>query len=351
MDANLASTFTAVGSVAGLPSSNYVITTNESATGGSDIQTINSLQYQAPKLYQAQSRATTKSDYKAIILEKRPDIESITVYGGEDADPVQYGKVFIALKPSGNNTFSTSTKEAIKNSILKQVNVVTVIPEIIDPVFFYLLLDVTVNYDPVTNLTDENTLKTNIDTSIQNYLQTSLEKFDQKFRYSKLVQDIDNTNDSIRNNKTSITYQQRITPASLNTPVTYTLLYTNALEKASISSTSFTGTDGNTYSLVDDSSNNIRAARTTNGVVDTPSVYLVQPDGSTDQGTIDWTSGKIVLNSFRPLAITDGTTSIKINAKPSVNNSDIVPLREQILTYDVADTSSITINMVAETII
>ena len=348
---NFASIFTAVGSVAGLPSSSYVITTNENATGGSDIQTINSLQYQAPKLYQAQSRATTKADYKAIILEKRPDIESITVYGGEDADPVQYGKVFIALKPSGNNTFSTSTKEAIKNSILKKVNVVTVIPEIIDPVFFYLLLDVTVNYDPVTNLTDENTLKTNIDTSIQNYLQTSLEKFDQKFRYSKLVQDIDNTNDSIRNNKTSITYQQRITPASLNTPVTYTLLYTNALETSSISSTSFTGTDGNTYSLVDDSSNNIRAARTTDGVVDTPRVYLVQPDGSTDQGTIDWTTGKIVLNSFRPLAITDGTTSIKINAKPIINNSDIVPLREQILTYDVNDTASITINMVAETII
>jgi hypothetical protein len=349
--ANFASTFVAQGSIAGLPSGNYTITTNSNSTGGGDIQTINSLKFQAPKLYQAQSRATTKEDYKAIILEKRTDIESITVYGGEDADPVQYGKVFIALKPSGNNTFSTASKEAIKNSILKRVNVVTVIPEIVDPVFFYLLLDVTVNYDPVTNLTDENTLKTNIDTSIQNYLQTSLEKFDQKFRYSKLVQDIDNTNDSIRNNKTSITYQQRITPASLNTPVTYTLLYTNALEKASISSTSFTGTDGNTYSLVDDSSNNIRAARTTDGVVDTPSVYLVQPDGSTDQGTIDWTTGKIVLNSFRPLAITDGTTSIKINAKPSINNSDIVPLREQILTYDVTDTASITINMVAETII
>ena len=348
---NFASTFTAVGSVAGLSSSQYVITTNENATGGSDIQSINSLKFQAPKLYQAQNRATTKYDYKAIILEQRPDIESITVYGGEDADPVQYGKVFIAVKPSGNNVFSTATKESIKSSILKKVNVVTVIPEIIDPTFFYLLIETTVNYDPNTNLTDENTLKTNIDTSIQNYLQTDLEKFDQKFRYSKMVQDIDNTNDSIRNNKTAIKYQQRITPSTLNTPVTYTLNFTNNLEKASVSSTSFTGTDGNVYSLVDDSVKYIKAARTTNGVVDSPLVYLIQPDGSTNQGTVDWATGKIVLNSFRPVEITDGTSNIKINVTPEINNSDITPLREQILTYDVNDTESIKINMIAETII
>ena len=109
-------------------------------------------------------------------------------------------KVFIAVKPTGNNVFSTVAKEDIKTSILKKNNVVTVIPEIIDPIFIYLLLDVTVNYDPVTNLTDENTLKTNINTSIQSYHQTNLEKFDQKFRYSILTQDIDNTNNSIRNN-------------------------------------------------------------------------------------------------------------------------------------------------------
>ena len=87
---------------------------------------------------------------------------------------------------------------------------VTVIPVIIDPIFIYLLLDVTVNYDPITNLTDESTLKTNINTAIQNYYQTNLEKFDQKFRYSMLTQDIDNTNDSIKNNKTKVRYQQEL---------------------------------------------------------------------------------------------------------------------------------------------
>ena len=348
---NFASTFTAVGSVAQLSSSQYTLTTNESATGGADAQGIESLKFQAPKLYQTQNRATTKYDYKAILLQERPDIESVTVYGGEDANPVQYGRVFIAVKLTGNNVLSETTKSSIKNSILKRVNVVTVEPIIVNPVFIYLIIDSTVNYDPITNLTDEDTLKININSSIENYLQTNLEKFDQKFRHSQLVQDIDNTNNSIRNNKTLIKYQQRIAPETLNVPQTYTLYFTNAIEKGSVTSTSFTGTDGNTYSLVDDSLGNIKAAKTTNGVVDTPKEYLIQSDGSTNQGTIDYTTGKIQLGSLRPLVITDGSSSIRFNVTPELNNSDITPLREQIITYDANEASSITINMVAETII
>jgi len=350
-DANLANSFKAVGSVAGLNSGQYTLTTNAAATGASDIQTIESLQYQAPKLYAAQGRACTKEDYKAIVLDGRPDIESITVVPGEDASPVQYGKVFIAVKPQGNNVFSTASKEAIKTSILKKTNVVTIIPEIIDPVFFYLKFSVDVNYDPVTNLTDEETLKTNINTSIQSYLQTNLEKFDQKFRYSQLVQSIDNTNNAIRNNRTTVKYEQRVSPETLNTPSTYTLNFNNAIEKNTLTSTSFTGTDGDTYILWDDSSGNVKAIKTVSGVVVEPKEYLVQPDGGTVQGTIDNATGTVKLNSFRPLAITDGTTGICVTVTPSVNNSDITPLREQILTYDVTDTSAISINMVAETVI
>ena len=348
---NRANTFVASGSVAGLTSANYVLTTHTNSTGGADIQTTSSLKFQAPKLYQAQKRATTTGDYKAMLLEQRPDIESITVYGGEDADPVQYGKVFIALKPTGSASYSTAVKTSIKNDILKTSNVVTVIPELIDPILYYLLIDTTVNYDPVTNLTNETTLKTNINTSIQSYLQTNLEKFDQKFRYSKLVQDIDNTNNSIRNNKTTLKYQLRITPATLGLTATYTLNFNNALTKSSVVSTSFTASDGNTYSLVDDGLGIMKVARTTSGVVDSPAVYFTLPDGTQNQGTIDYTTGKIVLTNFNPSTITDGTTYIKLTVTPSVNNSDITPLREQILTYDVTDTEAIVINMVAETII
>ena len=348
--ANKASTFTASGSVAGLTSANYILTTSTDATSGVDIQTTTSLKFLAPKLYQAQKRATTKDDYKAILLEQRPDIESITVYGGEDADPVQYGKVFIAVKPVGSASFSTAAKTAIKTDILKISNVVTVIPELIDPIMYYLLIETTVNYDPVTNLTNENTLKTNINTSIQNYFQTNLEKFDQKFRYSKLVQDIDNTNNSVRNNKTTVKYQQRIIPGELGLTSTYTMNFNNVITEGSIVSTSFTASDGITYSLVD-VGGIIKVAKTTSGVVDSPAVYFTLPDGTQNQGTIDYTTGKVVLNNFNPYTITDATTNIKFTVTPSVNNNDITPLREQILTYDVTDTESIVINMVAETII
>ena len=350
-DANFAKTFVAVGNIATLSSSQYVITTSEPATGGADIQSISSLQFQAPKLYQAQGRAITKYDYQAIVLQQRPDVESVTVYGGEDADTVQYGKVFIALKLTGDNILSTSSKLSIKESILSKVNVVTVEPVIIDPVFFYLIIESTVNYDPITNLTDEDTLKTNIGTNIKLYLQKNLEKFNQKFRYSQIVQDIDNTSNSIRNNKTTIKYQQRLSPAILNSPQTYILNFNNKLEKGSISSTSFTGSDGNVYSLIDDLKGNVQAARTTSGVVDTPHEYLVQTDGSDNQGIINYDTGKISLNSLVLSLITDGSNYVKINTTPEINNSDITPLREQILTYDSSQSSSIIINMVAETII
>jgi len=95
----------------------------------------------------------------------------------------------------------------------------------------------------------------------------------------------------------------------------------------------------------------LKLQKTTSSVVDSPAVYFTLPDGTENQGTIDYTTGKIVLNSFRPVTITDATANIKLTVTPSINNSDITPLREQILTYDVTDTASIVINMVAETII
>ena len=349
--ANQASSFTAVGSVAGLTSANYTLTVASAASGGAAAESINSLKNNAPKLYQAQKRATTKDDYKAILLAERNDIDSITIYGGEDASPPVYGKVYIAVKPTGNTSYSNTAKDDIKTAILKKTNVVTVIPEIVDPIFYYLLITTTVNYDPVTLLISENTLKSTIDTSITDYFTSDLQKFDQKFRYSVLTKKIDNTDSAIRNSKTSIKYQMRITPVTLATAATYTMEFNVPLTIGTLSSTSFTASDGNTYSLVDDSAGIVKNARTTSGVVDSPAVYFTLPAGSTTQGTIDYTTGKVIVSSFTPYTITDATTSIKMNVTPLVNNQDITPLREQILTIDSTDSTAIVVNMVAETII
>ena len=349
--ANQASSFTAVGSVAGLTSANYTLTIATAASGGAVSESINSLKNNAPKLYQAQKRATTKDDYKAILLAERSDIDSITVYGGEDASPPVYGKVYIAVKPTGNTSYSNTAKDNIKSAILKKSNVVTVIPEIVDPIFYYLLITTTVNYDPVTLLTSENILKSAIDTSITDYFTSDLQKFDQKFRYSVLTKIIDNTDSAIRNSKTSVKYQMTITPTTLATTATYTMEFNDPVTKGTLTTTSFTASDGATYSLVDDSAGIVKVAKTTSGVVDSPAVYFTLPDGSQNQGTVDYTTGKVLLNNFTPYTISDGTTNIKLTITPSVNNQDITPLREQILTTNTTDTAAINITMVAETII
>ena len=354
---NKASSFTAVGTVAGLSSANYTLTVASAASGGAEIESVASLKTNAPKLYQAQKRATTKEDYKAILLGERSDIESITVYGGEDASPAVYGKVYIAVKPNGNTAFSAATKDAIKTSILKKTNVVTVTPEIVDPIFYYLLIDTTINYDPVTLLTNEDTLKSLISSTITNYFSTSLQKFDNKFRYSKLAGVIDDTNSSIRNSKTSIRYQMQIAPMTLAVAATYTMEFNTTLAEGTLTSTAFTASDGYTYTLFDDSLGVVKLIRSTytsatdSIAVDNPVAYMTLVDGSQNLGTIDYTTGKVVLNNFTPHTISDGKTYIKMIVTPGINNQDITPLREQIITTDSADTAAINITMVAETIV
>ena len=354
---NKANSFTAVGTVAGLSSANYTLTVASAASGGAEIESVASLKTNAPKLYQAQKRATTKEDYKAILLGERSDIESITVYGGEDASPAVYGKVYIAVKPNGNTAFSAATKDAIKTSILKKTNVVTVTPEIVDPIFYYILIDTTINYDPVTLLTNEDTLKSLISSTITNYFSTSLQKFDNKFRYSKLAGVIDDTNSSIRNSKTSIRYQMQIAPMTLAVAATYTMEFNTTLAEGTLTSTAFTASDGYTYTLFDDSLGVVKLIRSTytsatdSIAVDNPVAYMTLVDGSQNLGTIDYTTGKVVLNNFTPHTISDGKTYIKMIVTPGINNQDITPLREQIITTDSADTAAINITMVAETIV
>ena len=353
--ANKASTFTAVGTVAGLSSSGYVLTTADAASGGSPIESVTSLKNNAPKLYQAQKRATTKEDYKSILLGERNDIESVTIYGGEDASPPVYGKVYIAVKPTGDSSYSAATKDAIKSSILKKTNVVTVTPELVDPIYYYLLIDTTINYDPVTLLTNEDTLKTLISASISSYFTSDLQKFDNKFRYSKLAGVIDDTNSSVRNSKTSIKYQMQIAPTTLAVAATYTMEFNVTLTKGTLTSTAFTASDGYTYTLIDDSLGNVKLVRSTYSsgtvTVDVPTTYMTLVSGSEILGTIDYTTGKVVLNSFTPHAISDGKSYIKMTVTPGTNNQDVTPLREQIITTDSTDTAAINIIMVAETII
>jgi hypothetical protein len=133
--------------------------------------------------------------------------------------------------------------------------------------------------------------------------------------------------------------------------------FNTTLTAGTLTSTAFTASDGFTYTLIDDSAGIVKLVKTTytsstdSVAIDIPTTYMTLADGSQNLGTIDYTTGKVVLNNFTPYTISDGKSYIKMTVTPGTNNQDITPLREQIITTDSTDTAAINITMVAETII
>ena len=137
--------------------SNVSITTLSKAAGGSDRETTESIRFNAPLTFTSQNRAVTSDDYRAIIQKSFSDIDSISCWGGEDNDPPNYGKVYISIKPLTAETLTLAQQTEITSVILKGKNVVSITPEIVDPNYTYLELDIFFKYN--TNLTDRSSVE------------------------------------------------------------------------------------------------------------------------------------------------------------------------------------------------
>ena len=138
-DANGASTFNHADTIVGLTTESSVTTTTVSnASGGTIPESIDSIRFNAPLTFTSQGRAVTSEDYKSIILKSFSNISSISTWGGEDNDPVDFGSVYVAIKPLTAQTLSDSEKLSIKETVLKGKNVVSITPEIVDPNFCLL---------------------------------------------------------------------------------------------------------------------------------------------------------------------------------------------------------------------
>jgi len=174
--------------------------TTIAAYNGSDIEGIESIRFNAPRTYSTQNRAVTVDDYKSIIYANYPTAESINVWGGEDNDPPVYGKVYICIKPVNAAILTQSEKEYVKREILKKKNIVSITPELLDASYINLELNVTAYYNPRLTVRSAEQLKTLVYSTITNYNDTYLNKFDGIFRYSKLSSLIDSTEDSIVSN-------------------------------------------------------------------------------------------------------------------------------------------------------
>ena len=209
--ANKANGFVARTDLNGL--SNFTITVNSVAGGGALRESVDEIKYSAAAQFSTQNRLITIKDYESYIQQNYPNIDSLSVWGGEDNIPPVYGKVFISLKPKENYFISETEKQRIIDDIIKPKSIIAVQTEIIDPEFLYLLLDTTVEYDSKKTTSSEDTLKQNIRNTILSYRDTFLNKFASKIVDSKLETSIDAVDlNAIIGNDLNIRVQKRFEP-------------------------------------------------------------------------------------------------------------------------------------------
>tara|TARA_X000001036_G_scaffold435592_1_gene477093 strand:- start:20664 stop:22466 length:1803 start_codon:yes stop_codon:yes gene_type:complete len=206
------------------------VTTTSIASGGANIESIDKIKYNAPKFYGSQNRAVTTADYGAIVRELYPAVSDIIVFGGEDQEPPAYGKVFIALKPTNASSLSSFTKSDLSKK-LKQYTVASVKPEFIDVSILYIEIASSVYYSGSKSELLPAQMAAKATLGVQEYLKTSsVEKFNGKFRYSKLVGTIDGSDPAINSNITDITLRKDFI-AQINSSTYYEVCYQNEFAK------------------------------------------------------------------------------------------------------------------------
>jgi hypothetical protein len=304
--------------------------------GGSEPEDIESIRYYAPRNYQAQERTVTAEDYKTLLARDYKTADSILVWGGEENDPPQYGKVFVSIKPQNASKLSTLEKLSIQSTILQRKNVLGITAEVVDPDYIYIVLDAAVRYNSnATNLSSTD-LEQLVSDTIDAYALEKLGKFGLSFRFSKFASFIDSINQSFTSTDADIRIQKRFEPV-IGRQGVYTIKFNFDNEiyhpidgyPSVISSTPFgyldstTGTEVDAY-LEDDGYGNIRIYK----LVGDQKVILVS-----EAGTINYSTGTISLIDFNPTYILPSTsTEIAVTVVPV--SKDIFTRRNQIILFD-----------------
>jgi hypothetical protein len=338
--ANGASEFTASSAIEG--NSNLTIVVLYKAAGGGDREDIDSIKFNAPLSYVSQNRVVTPEDYKAAIINNYPNIETVSVWGGEENDPPDYGKAYISVKPKNAEALTSIEKQFIKDQILKTRNVVSITPELVDPEYTYIKLEVFFKYDP--NLTNKTSgeLRQVVTTVIENYNTNELKKFDGVFRHSKLSRLIDAADPSILNSTIRVYMQKRFAPI-VGTSQKYILtfsspLYSSATERI-ISSSAFNYNGFTQY--LQDLPQEQYDGQLVSDVGGTHVLQIYRLIGDTKQvtvqnaGYINATEGLAVITEFNPSSYDGGY--IAMTASP--NSNDIAPKRNQLLQIDMSLTT------------
>jgi hypothetical protein len=315
-----------------------LITAELPSSGGEEIESVESVRKYAPQIYATQNRALTANDFEILIPNKiYPEAESISVYGGEDLIPPQYGKVFISIKPRNGDFIPNSIKENIKRN-LRKYSVAGIIPEILDLKYLYVESESNVYYNP-SLVSNANELATKVQNNITKYSDSSeLNRYGARFKYSQFLRLIDQSHSAITSNITTINIRRDLRLA-LNTFAEYAIdfgneFYVKSMNGFNIKSSAFRVIDINEDVYLTDVPN----ADKKTGVINL--ISLATPESTTPLlrrsgvGLVNYEKGRITLN---PINIISGKTKdsqqiLEISTCPLSN--DVIGLQDLYLQLD-----------------
>ena len=316
------------------PATSVSVTSTVAASGGEEIESTQKIKYTAPKAYGTQERAVTAQDYEAIVRKVYPATSDIIIFGGEDQDPPEYGKVFISLKPKDASYITSLTKNQIVNE-LKQYVVASVEPKLVDPSILFVEMNSKIYYNGSSTDQTTSQIRDKVITGVQSYLDTSdTEKFNGKFRHSKMVGVIDDVDRNINSNLTSVIMRKDFYP-SLNSTFFYEVCFQNEFDSDCddpvLSSTGFRVTEYPNFDVyLEDRAGKIVLYR-----LDSVTGEKVVLDS--EVGDIDYVKGELMMHNMTIIKGSFFDNRISVRVKPKSN--DIKALREVYLDVDVANSS------------
>ena len=329
-----------------VPSSTPTIDVIQAASNGGDIEPLDSIKYFAPRLYSAQYRAVTARDYESIIQTVYPNTESVSVVGGEELDPPQFGTVFITIKPKNGEFVSDFDKTQILRK-LKSYSLTGINQKIVDLQILYVEVESFIYYDS-TAVTSVNGLRTKISDALTIYSRSGdVNRFGGRFKYSKVLNVIDNIDKAISSNITRIKIRRNLN-ALINQFAQYELCFGNQFNVKpgglNIKSTGFK-IQGNT--------NTVYITDTPNPDMQTGIISIVRKDTQSgtnvvvvkSAGTVDYIHGEVNLTTINITETEKGNNIVEVQAFPESN--DVIGLQDLYLDFNIP---SSTINMVKDTI-
>ena len=343
---NGATSFTMTDSIGG--NADVTLINKTASSGGKDKESIESIRFAASKFYTSQNRLVTVDDYKSKLQTLYPGADSISVWGGEDNEPPQYGKIFIAIKPGQNVNKLTSSEKVLLKDKLKSLNMLTVRPELVDADIIDIIVNSNFKYNPRATTKTVSELETLVRAAIITHDSTYLSGFDSIFRHSVLARDIDSAESSILSNTTTVKLRKTLTP-TLGQSKGYTVEFGagnsfynphtghNKHGGGITTTTGFTVSGfTETFYFDDDGEGNLRRYSLSGST----RIYA-----DSQAGTVDYSNGKITINGVNILTTSNTDDTIHFTVIP--NSYDAVAFRSNLLDIN---TSLISVTGATDTI-